>query len=814
MSKKRSFGSSGQVTIFIILGILLLFGFLSMMYLTGSVKQEQLKTEQTKFTSNLFQKEAMRLYVEDCLEDELENGLILLGKQGRIWEDQPGGTKPYAEGKNGASYDGERVLFGISREEYSSFQNAYPCNNDTAPTEFCRYKHPDLKVGFGILELKESTLEEDLQRYLINRTLWCVENFTKSNISQNAELVTKKLDLTVDIIQEGINVKVYFPLKLKIGKEEFSQLTQFDFFYPSRFNDLLDAAVARPLKEDYTKVNFNYTQSFLESPEFGYYDTYLSLGVQMEKQETSNGDNFFKFTPVMFSVLNKPVDYSFHIARQNRPPALDYVERLACPSLGYDYLVIEGDNSSLGEINITLNALDPDEDGFNYSFNEVLASWIGAAGGKKTINNSNLYVSKDLLQQNWYNFTANATDEHNLSDWQTVRVLVDRPLTVNVTFSSPYADIEGMSGGVAIVSPEDPAFINLILPNDSLVPNASPQITLNYSNDDGITAFGYEIPSVEIPISPDGCYSFPLKTGKKCKLASYGAPTEIIGLFPDNTFGLGQTNGLLNLSYSMDYCSNLNASKSVEIPVYVAPCVPHKNPERPFAYPYHIYKFLDYNFTLGNGTFDQKETGTTTGFNPLEATHSCCIGVPENPGGWKLVDENDLKNPCFVNPAPGCYGVIADYLKLEKNYGGYVLEKEMQLCDGTRGNVCEGGPAGELWDDKLTCGENNKNKCNGISSKCQGLPAFGLIPDKGWCYGKMGCEKLCPSSQSVVSLDKYNNAPTEMINARAKNNQLLSDGKELGFVCGCSGHDGSTCDSNFNGFFSGKCDGGKCKGDN
>lgn len=817
MSKKRSFGKSGQITIFIILGILLLFGFIFVMYLTGSVKQEQLKTEQTKFTSNLFQKEAMRLYVEDCLEDELEAGLILLGKQGRIWEDQPGGAKPYEEGKTGASYDGERVLFGISREEYSSFQNAYPCNNDTTSTEFCQYKHPDIKVGFGILNLKESTLEEDLQRYLINRTLWCVENFTKSNISQNAELVTKKLELTIDIITEGISVNVYFPLKLKIGKEEFSQLTRFDFFYPSRFSDLLDAAVARPLKEDQTKVNFNYNQSFLESSGFAYYDKYISLGIQMDKKEAPNGDNFFKFTPTMFSVLNKPVDYSFTIARQNRPPALDYVERNGCPSLGYDYLVIEGDNSSMGEVNITLNAIDPDEDWFNYSFQKLNEDWkLG-----KFLYNQYLYVPQEVLKAQWYNFTANATDEHNLSDWQTVRVLVDRPLTVNVTVSSPYADVGGMIGGTAIVSPEDPTFINITLPDGSLVPNPPPpQITLNYTNDDGITAFGYEIPSPEISISPDGCYSFPLKSGKKCKAASYGAANEIIGLFPDETFGSAKTNGALNLSYSMDYCSNMNASKSVEIPVYVAPCIPHKNPERPFAYNptgnYHKYKFgLNDD---GSTNFSKIiETPSTAGnINPLEATHSCCIGVPENPAGWTLVEENDPKNPCFVNPVPGCYGGIPDYIKIDNKYGGYILESEMLLCDGKRGNVCGGSKYGELWNDQLTCGKSGQPGCKNIPDKCKEQPAFSLIKDKGWCYGKMGCEKLCPSTSAVVSLDGYNNAPTEFINARAKNNQFISDGKELGFVCGCSNpeaKDGNTCDSNFDGFFSGKCTDGICKGD-
>ena len=138
----------------------------------------------------------------------------------------------------------------------------------------------------------------------------------------------------------------------------------------------------------------------------------------------------------------------------------------------------------------------------------------------------------------------------------------------------------------------------------------------------------------------------------------------------------------------------------------------------------------------------------------------------------------------------------------------------MLLCDGKRGNVCGGSKYGELWKNQLVCGKNGQSKCKTIPDKCNEQPAFSLIKDKGWCHGKMGCGKLCTTA--AVSIDKYNNAPTEFINARAKNNQVIDEetDKAFGFVCGCTkATDGKTCDSNFDGFFSGKCDDGKCKGD-
>ncbi|MEK6845325.1 MAG: hypothetical protein AABY26_01085, partial [Nanoarchaeota archaeon] len=77
---------AGQVTVFIIIGILMLFAFLFVMWLTTSVKTTQLEEGKEKIITKTFKKEALRLYVEDCLTDELKKGLILLGKQGKIWE--------------------------------------------------------------------------------------------------------------------------------------------------------------------------------------------------------------------------------------------------------------------------------------------------------------------------------------------------------------------------------------------------------------------------------------------------------------------------------------------------------------------------------------------------------------------------------------------------------------------------------------------------------------------------------------------------------------------------------------------------------
>src|SRR3989338_2957593 len=307
----------GQVTVFIIVGVVLLFVFIFLFALSSNVTKGNLDQEKESVISQTFQKEAFRLYIEDCLNDELEQGLILLGLQGRLFRGQPGGSIDFVPDVTGTIViDGEEqtpVFYGITREVYAQDQNAYPCETDANSPVFCEYEFPNTKVGFGDLKLKVSTIEEDLQRYLINRTQFCVENFTLSNISRNARLETEEMDLSLALLNDGISVQVHYPFKVAVGSEEFFHLSEFDFFYPTQFRKFLEAAVLFGLLSDYKYVDFDYSAQTLAAPHFEYgspialrdcqqigsyylcnqklYDeNYRQLDIVMETQRLANGD--------------------------------------------------------------------------------------------------------------------------------------------------------------------------------------------------------------------------------------------------------------------------------------------------------------------------------------------------------------------------------------------------------------------------------------------------------------------------------------------------------------------------------------------
>ena len=704
MGKKCFFhsGQQAQITIFVIVGLVVLFMFLFMIQLSTTVRTSALQDEQEKIVTKAFKKEAIRIYVQDCLRDELEQGLLLLGRQGRIWKDQPGGTKAFEEGITGVTYDPAETLrdystgkiyYGISREAYSQYPRAYPCDTEENSPEFCQYQFPDTEVGFGVLNLRSNLLERDLKRYLTERTVACVQDFVASEISPQAKLESTDLELELKVENEGIGVKVDYPLRFSVGTEEFFHLSTFDFYYPTKFKQLVDAAVAFPMQWDQKYVDFSYTEADLQEYSFPYRstvpgrdcveeqvsgetryrctrslstDTYQALGIKMQREELSNGDDIFIFMPALQTIVNTPEPYSFRIARQNRPPALDYVGRSDCRNLTeddyeYDYLVIKNDDE-YKELDITLNAVDPDEEEteIKYGFSGIPFAedryWLSP-------DNKQLKVTRGLMNQNelgFYTLTAQADDLYGLYDKQEIRILVDNPLTTELSFENmPYTilNVNGeyksydqffSSGDRVLFSREDPIFMTLGFADRRIDP-ALAQVTLSYkySNNNNIESYG-----VPTPLQPE-CVKFPLD-GIPCDINQYNTmDLENWEVNPLPTYKNPFTvDGELSFTNSMNYCGVDHASSSTK-QIEIKECIPHINPEHlnPYIPGTDFYK----EKVDVNGNSDGSED-----INPFLSTHACCNS------DWTLKEEGE---GCFTDDSDPDIPVI-------------------YTCDGVRGNVC------------------------------------------------------------------------------------------------------------------------------
>ncbi len=776
MGKKRA-----QVTVFLIVGIIMVVAFLFVLFLASSLSKSRLQTVKEGLELKAFQKEALRIYMDDCLTDELEMGLLLLGKQGRIWQGQPGGRKFFEEGKTGltinpteefSGYNTGRVFYGITREDQQYFQyknSAYPCNDERSPPSFCQYKYPNTTVGFGILQLRPSTLEADLKRFLENRTIECIQQFVLQNISHQAILQQQDIKLDLKILDDGIGVDAEYPLQFKVGGSDYFHLSKFDFFYATQFKRLIDSAVAFPLQWDQKFVDFNYSEATLLQPTFTYAsesgdqvrsllaDTYKMLSLKMLKTALPTGDDLIEFAaPINTIIRHQP--YTFRIARQNRPPALDYVSRLPCPEKGYDYLVIK-DHPTLGKVNITLNAKDADEDVPSYGFD--YPSTITPIPG--TADNNFLLEDWGTVKE--LSVTARATDGHGAKDEQQVRILVDNSIIPSVKIPLPYSFQDGKSyeetfSDTFYVSKEDPVLVEIVLPEYSAAfEGASAKVKYSYPSQ--VTPYESILSSYweETGHPRHFCFSFPggngepLQTDCGAIFDSYQSQILSLNLLDKEPFKDQESKmGTLELEFSAEYCGGQGqSSPPVLKDIVIKDCIPHVNPDHPYPYikgdPLNLYKI---KITAA----DSEEIDNTA--NPFLATHSCCDSnfnvKPEDTSCFSAANQPPILKGCFG-------GSVEAKSKL-----GYLLEKKIMVaeCDGIRGNICANlkpwkheflGVCGGKDSNGDGVGGSGDGKCDKVAPKCKNkLPYYYETGQDGfWCYGELGCNKQCSANEEIIS---------------------------------------------------------------
>ena len=735
-----------QITIFMIIGLLLLFAFLFVIFLTGKLQQAELQEAKESVLSKTFQKEGLRIFVEDCLKDSLTSGLILVGQQGRLWDDQPGGRKRFEQGVTGIQVrDNTRVFYGITKESYNNHdENFYPCN-DGDEEEVCSYEYPN-QVGFGTLQWRASTLAGDLERYLVAETLECVTESVQTELSQQIQVeTTADIDLDLALLDNSIAVQVYYPLKLLLGSEELFSLAEFDFIYQSKFKQLLDSAVAFSLQQDQQFVDFFFDEPTLLSNEFTYgcssdesgectrgtqSQKYQSLSIEMNKEVwEETGDDIFEFTLPENLILEAPGEYTFRIARQNRPPALDYISQ--CPSDDYDYLVVKS-SSELNTIDFEVNAIDPDESINTPSFTIEM----------DPDSNIDLRESTEIPLR----FSADTIDLQER----------DEPYIVEVIVRDQYGEEDYQEVRISVQDGINPTleFINLASPGDPL------------SLEDPICVI---IPEDNIPGLNFGVLDTVVESESDClPLTNFNILTHTNDDFSpgQNEFIVtGQPQGEGECSYDI----------SVTSTVTVTECTPIDNSEYPYPY-------FDSSDSKLNTLYQFDTNGDQdSSLKDYQATRACCSTAGEI---------SDTETPCQVTEPFGCF--------TDSSY----LERVSGTCNG-RGNVCGNAAVEPVTSGINTCGDTTKPYCSGIADDCQNVEAGNFNSAGNWCNGNTGCESVCiQGGDSIVNQFTTETDATTNPNSRQQNPPYIGDN----FACGCNADNvGFICDSNYDGVFNGVC---------
>ncbi len=887
--------------------------FLAVIFSVADVAKKQIKSESERIGRAALPREFIRIYIDDCLNDAFTRGLVLLGRQGgRIWQEQ-GGRVAFEENINGITLNPEetygrystgRVAYGIKAEDYFQHPNAYPCDSEEHAPEFCQYEFPDTETGFGSLSLRPGSIESELSRFVRQEAVQCILNYNEANFtySNPPEIIPGELQVGITIREGGISVNVEYPLEIRAEGGPSFALEPFHNFYSSKFKQLLDAAITFPLRWDQEFVNFKYTEDTLKDTEGftfasridvgdctlnengtpddtadDYFDCtralqadkYNRLGIEMEPIEAGNGDDIFIFRAPPNEIV-RAEEYEFRIARQNRPPALDYIHRNECllpEEQQYDYLVIK-DDEELGNIELTVKAKDPDEDewvGGNIDLIPIedgtmeeleksslfIERFVEGGGGTQNPDNSfSLTIQKgdpafDDFDNGIYTIKAFARDIHDAEDWQLLRILIDRPLDVGLRIIAPYTNYHGLTyvgEGSAWLSKEDPFALIVQLPDEAAL-GGEASIQLKFTPSDPSSLPWEKSIELQTQYNDDAqnrfCFLFPDERECPPDIADIPDPADedeyepfwqyfndeeyLIQMDPDSSLAPFIEGGTLEVRFSFPYCdAEEENSDSISIASYE--CLPHFNPEHQFPYmksdPFDFYQWtFDENNQLLRG--EDFQGVKNRDLNSFSATHACCKN-----DAIEGFTRRGPETTCFESPWPGCYG-LHDLTELPADRG-YVWEELAATCDGERGNVC-GNPRSSLYNVRgrglLWCGINDRAFCGAgrtpIPRECQNGPAYSLIEDVGWCTGTFGCSRITPSTAPVVYTGSEERPffRNQQMAEYGTDNALREIGEpiiygyaDFPFHSGCnpgsapSGDDGRWCDGDFDGRFDGKCD--------
>ena len=864
MGKKR-----GQITVFIALGVVIVFVFFFLIQLNRNLVEAELRLGQEDVLSKIFKKESLRIFVEDCLRDELREALQIVARQGRVWSDQPGGTTIFEEGVTGRHLENDaRVSYALTYVPFATSLNAYPCTDENGGPSFCQYMYPDQRVKFGKVQRWEQTIERDIGGYLKVQAQQCIDDYLREH-APSADFDPGDFTLTVDLREEGVSVEAFYPLGFNVGGEDFFHLSVFDFFYPSELKKFLRSTFFFPMEMDWRYMDFNYTEDTILKPGFSYQAADSSgvtvptfaadvqqLETTMERERLPNGDTLFTFHSPFPHVLDTPQPYTFHLLRQNRPPALNYIGHLSCPAgeEGYDYLIIPGDDD-LGDVTIKLQAQDPDDDGeegleVQYRFDALdapLGEFVEEDSDELIMTKGE--VSERLSPGRKYELTAHARDAFSsdisaLEDWQLVRLWVDRPLEEGVNLKAqvalPYTFRNAAGGLVSYeeyhsgpgitafsVSPEDPLIISVTMPQESPAAEVSlNQIT--YTK----TANGESF-TVEVPAAGQSCLNFP--GGEGCDLQLYNLNLQLWPISSETAapFSHGEQylvmvggDGTITADYSARYCGGENAIEaSHEISLNLVQCLPHVDPRHPYPFiPSKIYHQYEFEVDAdGNTKFDNPYR-IDTGFSPLSATHTCCKE------DFTFQADQEV---CFRSPQADCTGRSPGLSGLSTSQRKKIQEQLVATCDNKQGNVC-GADAGhqsyELvqgasGNPELRCGFPGlvMPTCGGIADRCKGKLAWEYLTTAagavdGWCHEDMGCGSFCTSRPAIIAggtgtfeadFRGYTSFGRLALNKYATEKLLeesspVVDNNDFGITCGCR-NPGDICDFNFDGSFRGTC---------
>jgi len=233
----------GQITIFIIIGIIILFASAAILYFTKTVSTQKILEEKEPTIASVPQEfEPLKTYTENCLTQVGKQGLLVLGEQG-------GYIYPDLVGKFSSSKATD--VEGIEIDSLKVPYWHYNMNPNVNPEVVYSSLQPKLYYD----EDKEMSIEAQLRRFVVEKMDSCLDGyevFVEEGF--NVEM-TGEREVVSTVGENSVNFLLTMPLRAKHG-EASTEMEQFYVKIPLQLKKYYETA------REINMVEQNY--SFLE----------------------------------------------------------------------------------------------------------------------------------------------------------------------------------------------------------------------------------------------------------------------------------------------------------------------------------------------------------------------------------------------------------------------------------------------------------------------------------------------------------------------------------------------------------------------
>jgi hypothetical protein len=704
----------GQVTIFIILGIIIVITFLIIFSFSQTYTREQRQI--TRQVKTQLESSAVNLYITSCLENSFEEAILLIAENGG-WIYNVSGCNT-----NNCTSAGSigNSSYGLTMHPETEGTPKYPCIDASQEMPYCRFYYnaspePTLallgKLGLPQLDTGQNSIKDQIEKYIEMKVLKCINFSAVQNITaQPYRVDIQEPNVTVNVRPEDVRATLNLPVSIDFRSRTVTEQQEYTLEKKIRLRMIYNF-LYELLYNDNTDLGFDASTDFSNLIR---YAGGMRLNISFNRKAF---DDLIVLTDNQSIINNKPV--KFKIARQNLPPVLNYLSGVSTPD--YDYILF--DNQTLV---IDPEIFDPNEDDLSVSFakwkfhyDEIYVPGVGVQRINLTTtparegNKITMPLSENDLGP--HELTVSVTDGQYI-DYQVLRILVDDPVKLEIINSNPYPNISNDFASI-----EDP----------------------------------YHFEAATVDVYNPGNYTFQWHDSAEQKILYEGDRESfwIPGIDSNSVLyydgvNIDDISGPFNV-YPVSHpiravvrstAGELVNEDSKSVNILVRQCLPHRSDIPPYPY---------------NGIQNNYDNYTEVSTDPFMGSHTCCIG--DSHATWHIADENTV---CYEQTQYGSsivLGISSPYPD-----GGDIndvyLKKFERKCDGVRGNMCM-GPESESLLLYESCGNANApNYCQGpqLTNAISKTP-LGCMNYTGLSFTGKPCneEWKCTSLESYLVFGNY-----------------------------------------------------------